>query len=123
MILSLELKEVEEVANQSICIPRLKAISVSEEEFEAIKLARIKVSNIAKLQTNFTIRIEKLLTQAGDIETVAEIMPEIIPTLEETICTKDEDKTSTLRRKLQLKEAYQEFKKYTELNINNTSML
>lgn len=120
---SLELKEVMEVANPNICLPRLKEISVSEEEFEAIKLARIKVSNVAKLQTNLTNRIEDLLRQAGDIETIAEIMPEIMPVLEETICTKVEDGTSILSRKKRVKEAYQEFKKQMELNNNNPSFL
>lgn len=116
---SSELKEIVEVPNPSICLPRLKAISVSEEEIEAIKLARIEVYNVANLQTNFTTRIEALLNQAEDIETIAEIMPEIMPVLEETVCTKDEDGDSILSRKKQAQQAYHEFKKYVELKLNN----
>lgn len=121
--ISSESKEVMEVVNPSELIPRLKEIRVSEEEFKAIKLARHKSYNVANLQSNLTSRIEDLLRQAGDIETIAEIMPEIMPVLEETICTKDDDGSSILKRKLQLKKAYQEFKKYMELNINNPSCL
>ena len=120
---SSELKEIVEVPNPSIWLPRLKAISVSEEEIEAIKLARIEVYNVANLQTNFTTRIEALLKKSEDIETIAEIMPEIMPTLEETVCTKDEDGDSILSRKKQAQQAYQEFKKYAELKLNNPSCL
>lgn len=120
---SSELKEIVEVPNPSIWLPRLKAISVSEEEIEAIKLARIEVYNIANLQTNFTTRIEALLKTAEDVEIVKEIMPEIMPVLEETVCTKDEDETLILNRKNKAKKAYQEFKKYVELKLNNPSCL
>ena len=120
---SSELKETVEVPNPSIWLPRLKAISVSEEEIEAIKMARIEVYNIANLQTNFTTRIEALLKKAEDVETIAEIMPEIMPVLEETVCTKDEDGAVILNRKKQAQQAYQEFKKYVELKLNNPSCL
>ena len=120
---SSELKEIVEVPNPSICLPRFKAISVTEEEIEAIKLARIEVYNVASLQTNFTTRIEALLKKAEDIEMIAEIMPEIMPVLEETVCTKDEDGDSILSRKKHAQQAYQEFKKYAELKLNNPSCL
>ena len=120
---SSELKEIVEVPNPSISIPRLKAISVSEEEIEAIKLARIEVYNVANLQINLTTRIEALLKTAEHVEIVKEIMPEIMPVLEETVYTKDEDGDSILSRKKQAQQAYQEFKKYVELKLNNPSCL
>ena len=120
---SLELKEVAEVPNPSISIPRLKEISVSEEEFEAIKTARIKVYGLANLLRNFTLRIEELLKGAGDTEIIAEIMPEIMLTLQEVVTDKEDDGTTTYTRKKRAKEAYQEFKRYMKLQFNNPSCL
>ena len=118
---SLELKEVMEVPNLSICLPRLKAVKVTEEEIKAIKLARIKVYNIANLQTNLTTRIEAFLKKAEDVEVITEIMPEIVPTMWEIVTTKDDDGNLILSRKKQARQAYQQYTHYVELNLNNPS--
>lgn len=109
--------KVIEVPNPSICIPSLKTISVSDDEFEAIRSAMIDIYNIENLKINLIERIKEFLQQAKDLETILEIMPEIMPTIKETITTKDNDGNDILNRKKHAIQAYYEFKKYVEIKF------
>lgn len=52
-----------EVTNPSICIPSLKTISVSDDEFEAIRSAMIDIYNIENLKINLIERIKSFYSK------------------------------------------------------------